>query len=104
MATRRKRTKTTKSVETTEEESLQIISKYLQREGDEILNFKNHRKHNVRKNFFRFTVDMISLELIISLMEDEKIKNVYWNPSVPPPGAGVDGVSLRYKVYVEYHQ
>ena len=97
------RRRVTKSVEYTEQQSLQIISKYIQKEGDEILNFKNHKKHNIRKNVFRFTVDMISLELIISLMEDENIKNVYWNPSVPPPGAGVDGVSLRYKVYVEYN-
>ena len=45
---------------------------------------------------------VISLEFIISLMEDSQVKNVYWNPSVPPPGGSVDSISLRYKVYVEY--
>ena len=95
MAPRRKKQKTL-------EESLEILKKYIELEGNEILNFKNHRKHNIRPNVFRFTVDLISLEFIISLMEDEQVKNVYWNPSVPPPGGSVDSISLRYKVYVEY--
>ena len=87
----------------TVQESLDILTKYIEKEENDILNFKNHRKHNIRPNVFRFTIDLISLEFIISLMEDEAVKNVYWNPSAPPPGTGIDGVSLRYKVYVEYH-
>ncbi len=97
MATRKK------PKEKTLEQSLEIISKYIEVEGNEILNFKNHRKHRLRDNVFRFTVDLISLEFIISLMEDEEVKNVYWNTSVPPPGGSIDSISLRYKVYVEYH-
>ena len=84
------------------EESFKIISKYA-KEDNEILNFKNHRKHPLRENTFRFTVDLISLEFLISIMEDEKVKNVYFNPSIPPPGGTIDSISLRYKVYVEYH-
>lgn len=95
MATRRK--------QKTLQQSLDILTKYIEREGNDILNFKNHRKHNIRPNVYRFTVDLISLEFIISLMEDEDVKNVYWNPSVPPPGGSVDSISLRYKIYVEYH-
>ena len=87
----------------TVQESLDILTKYIEKEENDILNFKNHRKHNIRPNTFRFTVDLISLEFIISLMEDEAVKNVYWNPSIPPPGGSVDSISLRYKVYVEYH-
>ncbi len=102
MATR----KTTKKKfkELTVEESLEVLTPYIEKEGNEIMNFKNHRKHNLRPNVFRFTVDLISLEFIISLMEDEKVKNVYWNPSVPPPGGSIDSISLRYKIYVEYYQ
>lgn len=92
-----------KRKEKTPQQSLDIIKKYIEVEGNEILNFKNHRKHTIRPNVFRFTVDLISLEFIISLMEDEEVKNVYWNPSTPPPGGTIDSISLRYKVYVEYH-
>ena len=97
MATRRAKK------EKTLEESLVILTKYIEKDGNDILNFKNHRKHEIRKNVYRFTVDLISLEFIISLMEDEEVKNVYWNPSTPPPGGSIDSISLRYKVYVEYH-
>ena len=89
--------------ELTLNESSSIISKYVKDEN-EILNFKNHRKHSLRDNTFRFTLDLISLEFLISLMEDENVKNVYFNPSMPPPGGSIDSISLRYKVYVEYHK
>lgn len=92
-----------KKKEKTLEESFKILEKYINLEGNEILNFKNHRKHTLRPNVYRFTVDLISLEFIISLMEDEEVKNVYWNPSTPPPGGSIDSISLRYKIYVEYN-
>ncbi len=82
-------------------ESMTILSAYIKDEN-EILGFKNHRKHNLKPNTYRFTIDLMSLEFLISLMEDEKIKNVYFNPSIPPPGGTTDSISLRYKVYVEY--
>lgn len=87
----------------TEDQSLKILKKYLDKSNaSDILNFKNHRKHDIRPNVYRFTVDLISLEFLISIMEDELVKNVYFNPSIPPPGGSVDSISLRYKVYVEY--
>ncbi len=82
-------------------ESMTILSAYIKDEN-EILGFKNHRKHNLKPNTYRFTIDLMSLEFLISLMEDERIKNVYFNPSIPPPGGTTDSISLRYKVYVEY--
>lgn len=91
-----------KTRELTIDESLEVVQKYIQNEN-EILKFKNHRKHDIRPNVYRFTVDLISLEFLIQLMEDEKVKNVYFNPSVPPPGGSVDSISLRYKIYVQYH-
>ena len=92
-----------KTRELTIDESLKVLEKYIQNEN-EILNFKNHRKHDIRPNVYRFTVDLISLEFLIQLMEDDAVKNVYFNPSVPPPGGTVDSISLRYKIYVQYHR
>ena len=82
-------------------ESMAILSNFIQEEN-EVLGFKNHRKHDLKPNMFRFTVDLMSLEFLISLMEDSRVKNVYFNASVPPPGGSIDSISLRYKVYVEY--
>ena len=87
----------------TEEESIEIIRRHIPEE-DTFLEFKNHRKHNVLLNTYRFTITLISLEFMISLMEEPQVKNVYFNPSAPPPGGSLDGISLRYKVYVEYYQ
>lgn len=102
MATRRK-TKVLKKRNLTSEESLQILNKHIS-EKDSILGFKNHRFHDLLPNTYRFTVDLISLDFLISIMEDEQVKNVYFNPSAPPPGSGIDGISWRYKVYVQYFQ
>jgi len=85
----------------TVDESLEIIRKHIP-EKDSFLEFKNHRKHGVLENTYRFTITLISLEFMISLMEEPQVKNVYFNPSAPPPGGSLDGISLRYKVYVEY--
>jgi len=82
-------------------ESWDIIEPHISR--DPILNAKNHRKFEPKDNTYRFTVDLLSLDLIISLMEDKSIKNVYWSASVPPPGGAIDSLSLRYKIYVEYN-
>ena len=88
----------------TEKESFEIIEKYVKQSGEEMLNWKNHRSWpRMGPKTFRFTVDLISLEFLISLMEDDKVKNVFFNPSIPPPGGSVDSISLRYKVYVEYY-
>ena len=95
MATRKKKM--------SEKESFQIIEKYVNQSSAEILNWKNHRAWNLRPNTYRFTVNLISLEFLISLMEDDKVKNVFFNPSIPPPGGSIDSISLRYKVYVEYY-
>jgi hypothetical protein len=84
-------------------ESYEILKKYLDRENNFLLNFKNHKKHNLNKNTFRFTIDLMSLDFLISLIDDAAVKNVFFNPSVPPPGGSIDSISLRYKVYVQYH-
>lgn len=88
--------------ELTIDESRHIIEEII---GEEykFLNYKNHRKHPVDENTFRFTIDFISLDFLLKSMEHPKIKDVFFNPSAPPPGGSVDGISLRYKVYLKYH-
>lgn len=88
----------------TENESREIITRNIDADASIIMDFKNHKKHNILENTYRFTVSLISLDFLISLMEEEKVKNVYFNPSAPPPGTGIDGISLRYKVYVQYEE
>lgn len=85
------------------EESHSILVKHIAGK-EKLLQFKNHRKYTKLSNTFRFTVSIISLDFLITLMEDENIANVYFNPAIPPPGTGMDGVSLRYKIYVEYYK
>lgn len=85
------------------EESKEIISNLIGTEY-EFLNFKNHRKHKISENTFRFTVDFISLDFLLNAMEHEQVKNVFFNPSAPPPGGSVDGISLRYKIYLSYYK
>lgn len=89
-------------IELTLKESEEIIKEII---GEEykFLNYKNHRKHTLDKNTFRFTIDFISLDFLLKAMEHAKIKDVFFNPSAPPPGGSVDGISLRYKVYLRYH-
>jgi|TARA_E500000318_G_C3507347_1_gene190872 hypothetical protein len=89
----------------TEEESLTILKEHLENEDIRILGFNNHRKvPKIAENTFRFTINVISFDFIINLMEDEAVKNIYFHPSAPPPGKGLDGISMRYRVYVEYHE
>lgn len=88
----------------TKEESLKIINKHISEDDSKIMDFKNHRSHNLMDNCYRFTVSIVSLDFLISLMEDEQVKNVFFNPSIPPPGSGIDGVSLRYKIYVQFYE
>tara|TARA_B110000467_G_C18120261_1_gene367427 strand:+ start:330 stop:614 length:285 start_codon:yes stop_codon:yes gene_type:complete len=83
------------------EESYEVITRHLDIE-DEFINFKNHKRYERRENTYRFTVNLVSLDFLIALMEEKSVDNVFFNPSVPPPGSTTEGVSLRYKVYVQY--
>ena len=89
--------------ELTLEESYNIIVKHIDAE-DKFLNFKNHKKYNQLHNTFRFTVDLVSLDFLVALMEEELVENVFFNPSAPPPGGALDGISMRYKIYVKYEE
>jgi len=87
-------------------EAYAIVTKYLENQVD-ILNLKNFRKMKRFKNrkvenFYKFTVDLLCLDLVFDLNSDDRVKNVYWSASMPPPGAGIDGVSMRFKIYIQY--
>jgi hypothetical protein len=40
----------------------------------------------------------------VHIMENEKVKNVYFHPSVAPSGKGNDPISLRYRLYIQYNK
>ncbi len=86
------------------EASESLILSYFEDFAD-IADFKNHRSYKFqdRDNTYRFTCKMMSLKLLSNLSKDKRIKNVFFSPSQPPPGGGLDGISMRYKIYVEYY-
>mgnify|MGYP003135794359 FL=1 len=89
----------------TEEESLELIESYL---GDdlEIVDLQSHnhyKKFENRKKMYRFTIRLLSLDLLARLGNDKRVKNVYFASRHPHPGGGADSISLRHKVIVEYH-
>tara|TARA_B100000902_G_scaffold394821_1_gene451987 strand:+ start:207 stop:536 length:330 start_codon:yes stop_codon:yes gene_type:complete len=89
----------------TQEESEQLLDNYLE-EYKDIVDFRNHKKFNKlgnRKNVYRFTVKFISLDFLEKVAKDRRVKNIMFSPSTPPPGAGIDSISMRYKIYIEYH-
>tara|TARA_Y100000114_G_C11763900_1_gene331882 strand:- start:7365 stop:7691 length:327 start_codon:yes stop_codon:yes gene_type:complete len=88
-----------------EEESLELIKSYL---GDdlEIVDLQSHnhyKKFQNRKKMYRFTIRLLSLDLLARLGNDKRVKNVYFASRHPHPGGGADSISLRHKVIVEYH-
>tara|TARA_R100001510_G_C7642172_1_gene199768 strand:- start:247 stop:537 length:291 start_codon:yes stop_codon:yes gene_type:complete len=88
----------------TEQESRDIITPLTEKEKFVVVS--DHRSFPYKgldENFYRFTINIMSLDLLISLMEHEKVKNVFFTAAAPGPGQGMDGVSMNYKVYVQYH-
>lgn len=89
------------------EQSLELIESYIS-EYNDLISFKNHGPYNVssrnnRRNMYKFTCKLLSLKLLEALASDRKVKNVFFSPSHPPPGGGFDGISMRYKIYIEYN-
>lgn len=87
------------------EQSRKLLSKYLDEYSD-IIDFRNHKQYKRlgdRENVYRFTVKLISLDFLEKVAKDKRVKNIMFSPSTPPPGAGIDSISMRYKIYIEYH-
>lgn len=88
----------------TEEESLSILQPLAEREP--FINFGAHMPFpykNFGENVFRFTINILSLDLLISIMEHDQVENVYFTSVAAGPGQGLDGISMNYKIYVKYH-
>tara|TARA_B100000214_G_scaffold375219_1_gene360635 strand:- start:2493 stop:2789 length:297 start_codon:yes stop_codon:yes gene_type:complete len=86
----------------TEEESKNllkdIMGDYLNELG---INWDNHKRVPKKDDTFRITAEALSLPALIHLSEHKNVRNVYFHPSVSPPGKG-DVISMRYRVYIEY--
>jgi len=89
----------------TEKESLRFLKTRIKNSEILGINWLNHRAvPDISEDTYRFTAEMMSLDALIKMLEHKKVKNVYWHPSVAPPGKGVDGIALRYRIYVEYNK
>ena len=89
----------------TEEESYEILKPFMEKE--KFVKCMNHMPFPHKgfgKGTFRFTTNMMSLDLLISIMEHDLVQYVYFSPVAPAPGKGIDGLSMNYKVYVKYHK
>ena len=49
-------------------------------------------------------INIMSLDLLISIMEHPQVYNVYFTAAAPGPGKGLTGISMNYRVYVKYHK
>ena len=90
--------------EITAEESLAILRPLAEKE--DFINFTGHKKFphkGLGENVYRFTINIMSLDLLISIMEHDQVQNVFFTPSSPATGQGMDSISMIYKVYVKYH-
>ena len=88
-----------------EKDSKNLVSEYL-KEYLDIVDFRNHRKFSGlgdRDHVYRFTIKLLSLDFLEKVAKDRRVRNIMFSPSTPPPGAGIDSISMRYKVYIEYY-
>jgi len=84
-------------------ESFDLISGYMSDHVD-LVDFRNHRQVLLgERQMYRFTLKLLSINMLNKLSKDRRVKNVFYAPSAAPPGGAVDGISSRYKVYVEYN-
>ena len=86
------------------EESLEILKPIA--ESEEFIKFSGHRVFPYKglgDNVFRFTVNIISLDMLINIMEHDQVKNVYFTPAAGGPDQGMDGISMVYRIYVKFH-
>ena len=99
MASRRGRPKKVKSLEGAKKHLQEIIGEDSELVG---INWDNIRPYEKIENCYSVTIKVMSLSILIKAMEDSRIKQVFYHPSVAPPGAGMTTLGLRYKLYVQY--
>ena len=89
----------------TTEESLEILKPFIEKES--FMKFHGHGPYPHRglgEGVFKFIINIMSLDLLISIMEHPQVYNVYFTAAAPGPGKGLTGISMNYRVYVKYHQ
>ena len=82
------------------ERAKEIVKSVIKDRNDFLkFNWDNFKKTKEKENMYQSTVEKISLDALINLLEHPEIENVYFHSSVAPPGSGVDGIALRYRIY-----
>ena len=106
MTTKKKTTRRTRSRKKKEvdiDSAKEIISSILA-EKEEFLGINwNNFKKTSDGPVFQTTMEKMSLDALINLLDHPRVKNVFFHPSVAPPGSGVDGIALRYRMYFEFN-
>ena len=77
-----------------------LVSSLIPEHLQSIIAPNNFRNTKYGKNIYRFTTRCVSMELLEKLKNSEKVKDVLFHPSAPPPGEGMDGIASRYRVYL----
>ena len=52
---------------------------------------------------YRFTVKLLSLDILIKLSKDKRVKNVFFAARHSHPGGASDSASLRQRIIVQYY-
>ena len=89
----------------TTEESLEILRPLIEKEA--FISWHGHGPYPHRglgEGVYKFIINIMSLDLLISIMEDPQVYNVYFTAAAPGPGKGLTGISMNYRVYVKYHK
>ena len=68
------------------------------------INWDNHKSVAGKEDTFRVTARALSLPALVHIMEHNLVKNVYFQPSIAPPGSTKDPISLRYRLYIQYEK
>ena len=63
---------------------------------------KNFRLSRKRDNTVQLTVNILSLDVLFTLMEHDLVENVYFHASASPPRSHVDPSAMRFRVYVQF--
>ena len=88
----------------TEKESLEILEPLIRKE--DFIKFHGHGPYphkGLGEGVYKFILNIMSLDLLISIMEHPKVYNVYFTAAAPGPGQGITPISMNYRVYVKYH-
>lgn len=87
----------------TSKESISFLQEILEDLDYLGVKWDNHKKTPKTQDTYQVTADKISDEAIGRLVENEKVRDVYYCPSMPPSGMGY-GVDMRYRIYVRYNK